>query len=249
MAEAGRAPRRFAAGGGASEWVVVLEWALGPGEPLGIGSDMLRALLDELADLAPTALCQPDRYAMQVRLRADGPVAALRAALARQEEALRRVAVGGDLVRVELLTPEELDQEWDDFGATPEGRQAIGSLTGQQTDPVVDAEAALDRVTGPQEAQRVLVRVVRQLGGGVVAARAHDEWTLPVEIALGDGEPQVAIAEPWSVARLRLEQALPRLVEKARHVLSRLGPPELMPEGDAGRRTASAGPAPDEARP
>ncbi len=189
---------------------------------MGIEPASLRTLLDTLADLQPVALCQPDRYAVQLRMPVGEPDVALAEAMARHRAATQQVPLGGELVRIELLTPEELDQEWRSFPESDQGRAALEVLRGPDSDPVAEADAALDAITDEVGAGRVLDRMVRRLGGGVVAARLQDEWTLPVDITFGAGDPQVPIAEPWSLSRLRLEQALPRLVEKARDILGRL---------------------------
>lgn len=214
-------------------WVVILEWSLGDGEPLEAGSPIIAALLDALADAEPIALCHPDRFALQLRLAAPTPVAALSDALARYGMGVPREGLGSwELVRIELLTPEELESEWDALAVDPGGQQALESVSGRScVDHVREAELALDTVTRPEEAQVVLTRLVRQLGGGVVAARLEDDWTLPVDVSFGPGAPQVAIAEPWSMARITLEQALPKLVDKARERLAGSAVGELSRSG------------------
>jgi len=212
-----------------TSWVVILEWSLGGGEPLEAGSPTIATLLDALADAEPIALCQPDRFALQLRLAAATPVAALTEALARFSTDIPREGLGSwELVRIELLTPEELESEWDALATDPVGQEALDSVSGRScVDHVREAELALEKVTRPEEAQVVLSRLVRQLGGGVVAARVDDDWTLPVDVSFGAGAPGVAIAEPWSIARITLEQALPKLVDKARERLAGGAVPEL----------------------
>ncbi len=153
-----------------STWVVLVEWALGKGEALGFEAEAVRLVLDELADLDPVALCQPDRYAVQVCVEADGPVGALGHVLARHDDARRLVPCGGEPVRIEILTSEELEAEWENFANAAEGRCVEGGRPGITDDPVVQAEAALGHISHPEDAARIMSRVVRQLGGGVVGA-------------------------------------------------------------------------------
>jgi hypothetical protein len=109
-------------------WVVLLEWALGGNAPAGIDAATLDALLDGLSDLEPVALCQPDRFAIQLRLPEGEPELALATALARHRQALNALPMGVELVRIELLTPEELVEEWNGFAGSEAGRSAMEAL-------------------------------------------------------------------------------------------------------------------------
>lgn len=202
-------------------WVVLLECVLSHGQPMGFPPEVYGALLEELSDMGATGLHRPDRYVVQVELAAGDPLAAISHVLVRHAEALRHVPLGGELARIDLLTSEEMERDLRDFLGSSKADNALEHLSGLGADPVGDAEAALDWITGPQDAHRVLSNLVRHLGGGVVAGRPEDEWMLAADIGFG-GEARVPIAEPWSIARLRLEQALPPLIDKARQILSEL---------------------------
>ena len=67
------------------------------------------------------------------------------------------------------------------------------------------------------EVREVLLDAVHALGGRTVPARLADDTALPVDLALGDGEPVLPVAEPDSVARMHLQRYLPPMVADARH--------------------------------
>ena len=96
-----------------SRWIVLLEAAPSDEASLidvGTARDILRAMGDEHA----VALQAPDRIAIQVEVRAAGMALALSAALARWRLALLKfVPKGWNLVRAEVLTPEELEREYE----------------------------------------------------------------------------------------------------------------------------------------
>lgn len=197
--------------------MVVLESVLGPGQPLGGDPQSVRTVLEGLADLDPVALCQPDRCAIQVSVARADPGATLAEALRRYRSVAARTGLGcWDLVRIELLTPCELHAGWDAFDKDPAVQELLGAMAvGSDDDHVLEAERTLLAVTSPEEARAVVSRLVRQLGGAVVEARLQDEWTLPFDISFGVGRPVVAIAEPWTISRIRLEEVLPAMVDMA----------------------------------
>lgn len=93
------------------EWTVLLEAA----DTVGVSTiepESFRRLVESWAVSAPTALYSPSRYALQVTLEASDAPSALSLALSLWKDALRR---GGlpewELVRAEILTSEELEQE------------------------------------------------------------------------------------------------------------------------------------------
>lgn len=91
------------------EWVVVLE-ADGSGRQLDLST--IESLLREVAEAQPISLYTPDRYALQIRVVAATPPAALELALDLWRDALRRLGNPVDkMVRAEVLTPEELQLE------------------------------------------------------------------------------------------------------------------------------------------
>lgn len=106
---------------------------------------------------------------------------------------------------------------------------ALASTGGDPPDREVlvaahEATRALLYITAAREATDILVATVERLGGWTAPARQAGSWALPVDLAFGEGEPVLPVAEPLSIARLRLEEVLPGLVEDARravHLLRR----------------------------
>jgi hypothetical protein len=80
---------------------------------------------------------------------------------------------------------------------------------------VLAAIRALGQVETRADAAQVLRTAVRDLGGAIVPAHLAGDDAIPVDVSLGDGEPQVVVAEPLSVAALQLTEHLPLLVEHA----------------------------------
>ena len=94
----------------ASDWIVVLEAGGVPGGSLEI--EVVRDLLEAVADSRPSALYSPDRYALQLVVHADGPVRALRVAVARWSGAVAELGLSEwPLVRAEVVTPAEFERE------------------------------------------------------------------------------------------------------------------------------------------
>ena len=78
------------------------------------------------------------------------------------------------------------------------------------------ATRSLLMIRTPEGAVDVLVALVRELGGDVVAAAEAGEDALPLDLSLGEGPPLLPVADPFSVSRLHLERCLPTVVEDAR---------------------------------
>lgn len=87
---------------------------------------------------------------------------------------------------------------------------------------VADAEEALRSISRPLEATRRLVALVQELGGDLGTAQEQRDDLLPLDLSFAVGAPVLPRAEPCSLARLRLEEHLPRLVEVARRALAAL---------------------------
>jgi DNA-binding transcriptional MerR regulator len=84
------------------------------------------------------------------------------------------------------------------------------------------ATRALLYITSVQEATEILMAAVQRLGGATIPASQADSWALPIDLSFGDGEPILPVAEPYSLARMQLEQVLPGLVEDARRAVQLL---------------------------
>jgi hypothetical protein len=87
---------------------------------------------------------------------------------------------------------------------------------------VHSATRSMLRASSPGAVVAAVVDLVRDLGGDVVAPGHPSDAVLPVDLGLGETDPMLPSAEPFSVARLRLEAALPSVVEDARHMIGTL---------------------------
>lgn len=94
-----------------SDWIVLLEVA-DKWERSTIDATSLGRLLASWATLAPTTLYSENRYALQVSVSASNPALALSSAISLWKDALRRTGIPEwELVRAEIMTPEERDKE------------------------------------------------------------------------------------------------------------------------------------------
>ncbi|HMD46298.1 MAG TPA: EAL domain-containing protein [Acidimicrobiales bacterium] len=87
---------------------------------------------------------------------------------------------------------------------------------------VLAASRALLRVEHPEDAVGVAIDLVHELGGHVMPARIAPEHALDSDLSCGEGEALVALAEPYSPSRLRLEYALPGFTEDMARVVGAL---------------------------
>ena len=211
----------------AQGWVVLLEATFqGPGVQL----EQVEALLAKLADSYPSAIYAADRCAVQFLVGGIGPDDALVAGIREWRSAAREVGFpAGDLVRAEVKTPEELASEYEHCDAAP----APGPADEHARALAFDATRRLLRTATPREAVSVLQGLVRKLGGTVIPARPGDPRTLDIDLSLGVGEPIVAAAEPYSVARLCLEEVVPGAVADAERVVGLLRAAETVSGEDA----------------
>lgn len=214
-------------------WIVLLEAADDRDGPALDPSDLDR-LAAAWGNVAPTALYSSNRYALQASVRAADPPSALAAAIESWEEAVRASGVPGwDLVRAEVVTPEELEAELQSAGVpTP------APASRARTDPVGDdllRRALHDRLTGLPDREIFLHFVGRALkavaGHHVVLAVGLD----PLGEAGGFGIDRVCDKVLLEVAR-RLSAAV-----RAADTVARVGPARfavlaaLGAEGDADR--------------
>jgi DNA-binding transcriptional MerR regulator len=105
-------------------------------------------------------------------------------------------------------------------------RQRTAAAAGQPDWDVLQtihqATRGLLYITSAQEATEILVAAVHRLGGSTIPAGQANGWALPIDLSFGDGEPILPVAEPFSLARMQLEQVLPGLVEDARRAVQLL---------------------------
>ena len=100
--------------------------------------------------------------------------------------------------------------------------EAAGQPDWELLETAHQATRALLYITSARDATEILAAAVHRLGGSTIPAGQADSWALPIDLSFGDGEPILPVAEPLSVARMRLEQALPGLVEDARRAVQLL---------------------------
>ena len=198
-------------------WVVLLEAQT----RRAVEREAVEAVLAELAERCPTALWAPDRCAVQFLVEdADGPDAALVDGIAVWRRALHAAGFPhSEVVRAEVKTPAELVAEFDH----EETARAVTAPADERALAAAhEATRRLVRSTSPREAVSVLLALVRQLGGAVVAPRPDDPRVLDYDLSLGEGAPMVAAADPCSITRLCLEEVLPAAVEDANRVATLL---------------------------
>jgi DNA-binding transcriptional MerR regulator len=99
---------------------------------------------------------------------------------------------------------------------------AAGQSDWELLETVHQATRSLLYITRAREATEILIAAVHRLGGSTVPADRADSWALPIDLSFGDGEPILPVAEPYSLARMQLEQVLPGLVEDARRAVQLL---------------------------
>lgn len=109
----------------------------------------------------------------------------------------------------------------------PRAAFSAGGLAGYRTglasaDPAGDSVAlhaarAMRTASSRAEVALVLHAAINDLGGAVVPARLAGPDAMPVDVALGVGEPKVVVVlEPLDSAHLRIVHHLPLLVEDAK---------------------------------
>lgn len=94
------------------------------------------------------------------------------------------------------------------------------------------AARRLLRMRAPGAAGVIFADLVEELGGTTVPARLAGRDALPLDLSFGEGEPILPVAEPFSLARLRMEAILPSLVEDIRALVDLLRVDEPAQEGD-----------------
>ena len=168
-------------------------------------------MVSSWATPAPTTLYSPDRYALQVPLRATNPPLALSSAIALWKEALRRSGLPEwELVRAEVLTPQELEAEWQAAERADGGGNTSSPSPPSSVDVLGNAllrDALHDSVTGLPD-RELFIHEVRQVlasGGPPWATQAamvvHLDALDVVEPSRGCSVPDDVLAE--IAARLR----------------------------------------------
>ena len=104
--------------------------------------------------------------------------------------------------------------------ARPSVTTPAGQLDKEVLTTVHEATRALLYIRNAQEAVDIVTAVATHLGARIVPAHLADDTALPIDLSFGEGEPILPAADPLSVARLRLEEVLPGLVEDARRAVA-----------------------------
>jgi hypothetical protein len=205
------------------EWVVLLEAAPENGDA-ALELTALEDFLGALADCGPSALYAADRYAVQLRILGLDPHDVLGEGVRRWRAAAAEAGLPPwDLVRAEVKTLAEHEAE---------DRAERPALLPSEMTVTVDAEAieaayratrALVGAETVQDVRVILATLVYGLGGAVVPSSRPDPDAVPIDLGFGEPDPIVAVAEPYSIARLRLEELLPYVMEDARATVVRLG--------------------------
>ena len=208
-------------------WVVLLEVVC----PLGTSPSVetVEALLRRLADRYPSALHSPERCAVQFLVGADTAELALAAGVGVWEPAA--VAAGlpsCELVRAEVKTPAELAAEYDE---DPDAQVDAPHVPAdaQATAAAYEFSRRLLRSRTPRQVVSALLALIGHLGGVIVPPCSYDPRIVDVDLSIAEGPPIAAAAEPFSVARLCLEEILPTAVEDARRMIRLLRSAEASP--------------------
>jgi hypothetical protein len=200
-------------------WVVVLEAGCGDGSQVDV--ERLEALVGRLGDRYPSALYAPDRSVVQFLMEGDEPHTCLQAGVALWRRAAEAVGFqAGELVRAEVKTLAELVAEYEHLEpasspTSPADHRALASAYA--------ATRRLLRAETPRDAVSAVSALVCQLGGTIVRPQEGDARMLDVDLSLGLGEPMAVAVEPYSVARLCLEEVLPAAIADARRMVRLLG--------------------------
>ncbi|MDQ6613364.1 MAG: hypothetical protein M3083_00990 [Actinomycetota bacterium] len=216
---AGRAGRAEPSGSAwVEEWIVVLEFSRAPDAPLFLISDV-QSLIAHLQPWHPTALWNPDRYALQLRLPARTPDQAIQWAVAYHRDAAEAARLPPAVFdRVEILTLSDFERPWQAPGLTsPPGGEGLFRAE------LYAATRKLLAATTPAQVTETLVGFVTATGGRVERGSArHLPDTIDVDIHFGGDNACHAWAEALSVAGLAMEQFLPELFADAHHALARI---------------------------
>lgn len=114
------------------DWIVLLE-AADPREASAIDLTSFARLVSSWATPAPTTLYSPSRYALQVAVPAANAPAALSSAISLWQQALRHSGLPKwELVRAEIMTPEESERELESADCATGGASKAEDVLGHE---------------------------------------------------------------------------------------------------------------------
>lgn len=208
------------------EWVVLLEAAGEVAGGMAVDPLTLGRVVAPWASPAPVTLYSHDRYAVQLKVWAESPHAALASAMGLWRDALRRRALPDwELVRAEVVTPEELEHE---LRAAEQAGYAAAGYAGPTNEDARLSEDLLrsalhDALTGLPNRELFLDRVRRSLGGATPYGPVHAVLTVAVERS-----DETAAGGAHLPDELVIEAAR-RLLQDVRNddVMARVGPDEF----------------------
>lgn len=209
------------------EWLVLLE-AEDTAERSTIDPSSFARLVSSWATPEPTSLYTPTRYALQVAVSATDAPSALSAAISRWKDCLRRTALPEwPLVRAEIMTPEELEQELQALEWGGNGEDAPARLCPLAGDVAADdllRRAFHDPVTGLPSRELFLDGVRRALASRTSASPPLAVLVVRIErFELVDGSLRRSLADETVVA------VAGRLIEMVRRgdTVARVGPSQF----------------------
>src|SRR5207253_20434 len=135
----------------------------------------------------------PDRYAVQLTVRGDGPEPALIESIHRW-----RLAVAGaglppwPLVRAEVKTPAELEAENQAEAAPLLPATMSVTVDAEALEAAYQATRALLGATSDHDARVIIATLIYRLGGAVVPASRRPPDAVPLDLGVGPGEGAVA---------------------------------------------------------
>jgi diguanylate cyclase (GGDEF)-like protein len=211
----------------AMEWLVLLE-AGDVGERSTIDPSSFARLVASWATPAPTALYSPSRYALQVAVTATDAPSALSTAIWLWKDSLRRTALPEwPLVRAEIMTPQELEQELQAADWGGDGGRAPDQSCVPPGDVTADdllRSALHDPVTGLPGRELFLDDVRRALASRTSASPSPAMLIVHLEgLEIVDGSLERSLSGEIVVETAR------RLTEmvRRRDTVARVGPAEF----------------------
>jgi GGDEF domain-containing protein len=173
-----------------TDWAILLEVA-DEGGASTIDPASLRRLVGAWSGPAPTSLYSPNRYALQVTVRATDAPAALALAISRWADARQKSSLPAwDVVRAEVLTSTELERE---IRAQERADGASDALLTPLTEQLVADEllrrALNDGVTGLPNREMFLDEVRRAVAAPLPGTDVRAVMTIAFQVVGGRPQP------------------------------------------------------------